>query len=356
MISILGSGIAGTALAGALARSGRPVTAYERRDGDGGGAFLILDGRGHRGLTDLGVPEEELHAASYPLTGLRYTPDDGVTRERPSEGHRFWLRSDLMAVLQRFAHERGADIRYGEPVSEVVIDPAHGTTLRFGTAPVITRDLVIGADGIDSVARVAVEPARTAEYAGDVVVYGMTDRAVECPTDPFVLHFDAESGGGARPAVTLGHIWRPEAAAALWFLRIARPALTAAATGIRPAAEWAETVVAAAPGRMRRLTADLVAATERVHVSNARNVPLAPALPPMGPVVLVGDADHAITPAAGVGAREGIEDIVAVHAAIVADSSPAEAMLARRRAITVERERVARRMRPGRPAADATGR
>jgi len=345
MVTVLGGGIAGTASAGALAGSGRPVTVYEQRRGEGGGAFLILDGRGHRGLIELGVPEHDLHTASYALDELRYTPDDGVTRRRPSEGHRFWLRRDLMAVLTRFALEAGAEIRYGDPVLEVRADPAEGTVLRLGGSTVTTRDLVIGADGIDSVARAAIEPNRSTEYAGDVVVYGMTERAVHCPTDPFVLHFDAVSGSGARPAATLGHIWRPAADAALWFLRITRSPLPEAATGIRPVGEWAEAVLTTTPAPVHELTAELVAATAWVHVSNARNVPLGPAAPPTPPVVLVGDADHAITPAAGVGAREGIEDVVAVYRAIAAGESPAEAMSVRRRAITEERDRVARRMR-----------
>ncbi|NKY57863.1 FAD-dependent oxidoreductase [Nocardia flavorosea] len=345
MVTVLGGGIAGTASAGALAGSGRPVTVYEQRRGEGGGAFLILDGRGHRGLIELGVPEQELHAASYPLDELRYTPDDGVTRRRPSEGHRFWLRGDLMAVLNRYAFESGAEIRYGDPVTEVRVDPAVGTVLRIGGRTVTTRDLVIGADGIDSVARAGIEPHRSTEYAGDVVVYGMTEHAVHCPTTPSVLHFDAAAGSSSRPAATVGHIWRPGTAAALWFLRITRAPLPDAETGVRPVGEWAEAVVTAAPGPVRELTAELVAATGRVHVSNARNVPLGPALPPASPVVLVGDADHAITPAAGVGAREGIEDVVAVYRAITAGESPAEAMSERRRAITQERDRVARRMR-----------
>lgn len=127
-----------------------------------------------------------------------------------------------------------------------------------------------------------------------------------------------------------------------WPARWLRPA---AETGIRRAGEWAETVVAAAPGPVRELTAELVAATEQVHISNARNVPLGPAAPPAQPVVLVGAADHAITPAAGVGAWEGIENVVAVYEAITTGESPAAAMSIRRHAITEERNRVARRMR-----------
>ncbi|NUP29179.1 MAG: hypothetical protein HOQ44_21245, partial [Nocardia sp.] len=272
--------------------------------------------------------------------------DDGVTRRRPSEGHRFWLRSDLIAVLKRFALDAGAEIGYGSPIGAVAVDPSTGhTTLRIGSRTVTARDLVIGADGIDSVARAGTEPNRTPEYAGDVVIYGMTAEPVECPTDPFVLHFHAESASGARPATTFGHIWRPGADAALWFLRIEREPLPITETGVVAAERWAAEVVDRAPGSVREVTRPLVAATTQVHVSNARNVALSTAAAPAARVILVGDADHAITPAAGVGAREGIEDVEAVHHAIITGGSPAEAMIARRRAISDERDRVARRMR-----------
>jgi len=346
MVTIVGSGIAGTALAGALAEAGHSVTVYDQHNGGTGGAFLFLDGRGHRSLIELGVSEEELHAASYPLEELRFTPKDGTPRRQPSAGHRFWLRADLIRVLQRFALDAGVDIRYGSPVTELVVDEHSGvTTFRTGDQMVTTDDLVIGADGIDSAARAGIEPQRSTEYAGDVVVYGMTRTPVECPSDPFVLHFHAEAASAQRCGSTLGYIWRPGAAAALWFLRITREQLADADTGVVAVGEWADSVVAATPTVMRELTATLVDATEHVYVGNARNVPLHNAAAATLPVLLVGDADHAITPAVGFGAREGIEDVEAVYRAIMSGASPAAAMTARRHAMLDERDRAARTVR-----------
>lgn len=346
MVTILGSGIAGTALAGALSGAGHSVTVYDQHNGGTGGAFLFLDGRGHRSLVALGVPEEELHAASYPLDALQFTPEDGTPRRQPSAGDRFWLRADLIRVLQRFALDAGADIRYRSPVTKVAVGADAGvTSFRTGDRMVTTDDLVIGADGIDSAARAGIEPQRNTQYAGDVVVYGMTRTPVECPSDPFVLHFHAEAASGQRCGSTLGYIWRPGAAAALWFLRITRDPLPDADTGVVPVGEWADSVVAATPTAVRELTAALVDATEYVYVGNARNVPLHNAAAATQPVLLVGDADHAITPAVGFGAREGIEDVEAVYRAITSGASPAAAMTARRHAMLDERDRAARTVR-----------
>ncbi len=81
--------------------------------------------------------------------------------------------------------------------------------------------------------------------------------------------------------------------------------------------------------------------TETVRVINARNVPLTTARPPSLPVLLCGDADHALTPAAGVGARDAIEDAAALVTAITTGTDPAVAMADRRRQITEERDRIA---------------
>lgn len=357
MVTILGSGIAGTALAGALSSAGHSVTVYDQHNGGTGGAFLFLDGRGHRSLVALGVAEEELHAASYPLDELRFTPADGTPRRQPSTGHRFWLRADLIRVLQRFALGAGADIRYGSPVTELAVGDSGVTTFRTGDRMVTTDDLVVGADGIDSAARAGIEPERNTEYAGDVVVYGMTRMPVECPSDPFVLHFHAEAASTQRCGSTLGYIWRPGSAAALWFLRITRDPLPDTDTGVVPVGEWADSVVAAAPSVVRELTATLVDATEHVYVGNARNVPLHNAAAAALPVLLVGDADHAITPAVGFGAREGIEDVEAVYRAIMSGASPAAAMTSRRTVMLDERDRAARTIRRVREPAipDDTG-
>ncbi|MBB5918485.1 2-polyprenyl-6-methoxyphenol hydroxylase-like FAD-dependent oxidoreductase [Nocardia transvalensis] len=335
MVTIVGGGIAGTVLAGALARHGHPATLYERQANPRNGQFLVLDGRAHQALSDLGVETERLHAASHPLTALRiaYTANE---RTRPSEGHRLYFRDDLMRVLADFARATSAELYDGVSITDV--DPATGA-LRAGDTAIAADGLVIASDGTDSVARARLEPDRKAEYAGQTVVYGTTNHPLRLDSEPSVLHFQGQLGTGVLPSGTFGHFWNDDVA--VWFTRITQPELPPEATGTHPAADWAEAVRSAAPA-ITDLVDAMVADTDTVRVINARNVPLPGAQPPRPPIILCGDADHAITPAAGVGARDAIEDAAALAAALTTGADPAAAMAERRKQITEERDRIAR--------------
>ncbi|WP_327139199.1 FAD-dependent oxidoreductase [Nocardia sp. NBC_01327] len=344
MVTIIGGGIAGSALAGALARQGKSVRLYEQRfSGSGAGAFLFIDDRGHRALASLGVDGAAVEAGSYPVTGgLAYANSLGRRGATNGRGHRFWMRRNLMAILEDFVVTSGAEVNYGNPITEIAFTQ-DGCTVVQGDSRTAADHLIVGADGIDSIVRAGLEPDRRPEYAGDVVLYGMTNEPVTLPTDPATLHFYAEIASDGTSSSTLGHIWRPGDSAALWFVRMARAPLSSGDNlGVRPIAEWAGAIRAATPSN-RVLIDVFLATTEEVHVSNARNVPLAAASAPSEHALLVGDADHAITPAAGVGARDALEDVHAVYDAVVAGTSPAAAMTERRRQIIADRELVRRR-------------
>lgn len=348
MVTIIGGGIAGCVLAGALARREVPVTLYEQQKGHGAGNFLFIDGRGHDVLTSLGCDRDRLHEASFSVVNLAYADSSGRSSEMPSGGHRFWQRGALMDVLTEFVADSGAQLHYGRSISQFVPDGPAAALHCDGDLIGVEDDLVIGADGINSVVRAGIEPDRVPEYAGDVVVYGETTEPVELDSDPAILHFFAEIGADGSNASTFGHIWRPGDPSAFWFLRVARPALDDADDlGRAPMENWAETVLSATPST-RKFTDTLLQHTSTVHVSNARNVPLDTAADPALPFVLIGDADHAISPAAGVGAREALEDVQALYRAITSGTSSALAMAERRVAIAAERTR-AQRNRSVRP-------
>ncbi|MFX0581131.1 FAD-dependent monooxygenase [Nocardia nepalensis] len=336
MVTIIGGGIAGTVLAGALARNQHPVTVYERQTTTGTGAFVVLDGHAHQSMVELGVPLDALHAASHEVPGFRfhYLPD-GRNAVR-SQGHRLYARTELMRVLSEFAASAATDIRYDTPITD--LDPTTAT-IYSGTTPITSDDLIIAADGIDSTARARLEPDRQPEYAGQVVIYGSIDQHVDLPSEPSLLHFHGQLGTGPLPTSTFGHMWNDHSA--YWFTRITQAPIPQEDIGFHPTERWAQTVRTADP-TATELIDTILANTDTVHISNARNVAFTDAREPQLPVVLCGDADHAITPAAARGAREAIEDGAALYRAIIAGDSPAEAMAERRTQITTERDQLAR--------------
>ncbi|MFC9999632.1 FAD-dependent oxidoreductase [Nocardia sp. NPDC127526] len=348
MVTILGGGIAGLGLAGALAHHRHPVTVFERSPAPSAtGAFMTLDGAAHRALAGLGVPSEALHTASHACPGFRfhYLPEDRIV---PSQGHRLYQRADLMRVLTDFARAAGTDIRYDQLVTG--IDPATGA-LTGRSGELCGPGLVIAADGIDSLARACLEPERDAVHAGQIVLYGTTTRPVALPTEPNLMHFHGRLGSGPIPLTTFGHMWTEgENGTVYWFTRLTRTPIPLGDIGVHPVATWAEAVRSA-----DRSAADLIdailAATDTVHVSNCRNVEFTSAAAPTAPVILAGDADHAISPAAARGAREALEDALALFTALSTGGSPAEAMAARRVAIAADREQQMRRYTAARASA-----
>lgn len=324
MVTIVGGGIAGTVLAGGLARAGHPAIVYERRPNMRGGAFLFLDGRAHRTLADLGVSVDRLEAASYPMLGFQVSSPAGELRDNPSAGHRLYHRTDLMRVLTEFAVDAGADIHYGTAITD--LDPDTGMLYPGGTA----TELLIAADGIDSIARTRLEPGRQPEYAGQVVLYATAAPGTRPNTTPSVLHFHRRID---HSPATFGHFWNDQVT--VWFVRLTREPIPVGYNGFHPLARWVAPIREALPTIPFLLDA-LLDATAMAHVSNARTVPLAGALPPSAPVILCGDADHALSPAAGVGAREAIDDAAALCRALLSGTDPAEAMRRRREELLAE--------------------
>ncbi|MEV4123606.1 FAD-dependent monooxygenase [Nocardia sp. NPDC049707] len=339
MVTIIGGGIAGTVLAGALARDGLPATVYERRSTVDAGAFLTLDARANAALGELGVDRADLDAASYEVRALGVHDLAGY-RAQPGAGRRIYFRPDLLRVLTDFAHATSAAFHYDRPVTDLDIENG---TLWLASELVTPDGPIIAADGIDSLVRAHLEPDRPAVYSGQVVIYGVTTTPITLPTEESVLHFHRT--GNARPTDAFGHLWNDETA--VWFARIRRPPIPMADNGFHPVDVWAEQIHTALP-TIPELIDSLLAITDKVHVSNARDVPLTHPRPPRDDVILCGDADHAISPAAGVGARDAIEDAAALYRALVAERSIAETMATRRDQIRAERAEVAEAYRRGR--------
>ena len=164
-VTVLGAGVAGLAVARALALRGARVTVLEQADAVREvGAGLQVSPNGAVVLRALGLGAA-LEAASVRARAVELC--DGlsgevvtrleVARLRPEQGYHFVHRADLIGILLRGAEEAGVELRLLTRAASVSL---------AGVRPVLMLEtgheeagLLIGADGLHSVARAALNGA-----------------------------------------------------------------------------------------------------------------------------------------------------------------------------------------------------
>ena len=303
---VIGGGVAGCAVAAALARLGAEVTVYEAYADPAGpvGAFVSLAANGLTALDTLhpGLAGE-VAAAGFPVWHQRMWSARGkrlaqVVRNRRADDPRPSVtlrRADLVGALRALAREAGAEIETGRRVS----GPGELAELAGDV------DLVIGADGMWSVARTLLNPdALPPRYAGIFSVSGTAGS----PTDGV----DAEPGvfnmvfsrGGVFVHLTApdGSIW--------WNAQVSDP--------VEPSRDRLAQYGPAELGAVFRDSAQARAVLERAAI-DARTV--THVLPETlrrhdGRTVLIGDAVHPV--GAGQGASMALEDAVVLAQCLVA--------------------------------------
>ena len=187
-VTVLGAGIAGLAVARALALRGAVVTLFEQADAIREvGAGIQVAPNGACVLKALGLGAE-LDAWSLRAEAVELC--DGVTggvvtrlevgKLRPQQGYHFLHRADLIGILLEGAREAGVELRL---LSRVV-------SVESGDRPVVVMEdgarheaaVLIGADGLHSRVRAAlngaVAPAFTGQVAWRAIVPGDGGAAV----------------------------------------------------------------------------------------------------------------------------------------------------------------------------------
>jgi FAD-dependent urate hydroxylase len=309
---IIGGGIAGPVTAMALQRAGIDAVIYEAYDTDAGldaGAFLTVAVNGLDALRTLDAHEPVL-AAGFPTRKIEFFSGTGKRLgEVPIGGtlpdgtvtHTI-KRADLYRVLHEQAIHRGIRIEHGKRLVDAETTPEGGVVARFEDGTQAAGDLLIGADGIHSRTRRIIDPAASEpRYTGLGNMGGFTcDASVDTKPGIYVMVWGKRAFFGYTVSPS-GEIW--------WF---ANPP---------SARELTRAEVAATTEQWKRRLIDLFAddATPAVEIIQATTGELPgtnqydmPSVPTWhrGPMVIVGDAAHATSPASGQGASMAIEDAV----------------------------------------------
>lgn len=174
-VTILGAGVAGLTAALALAQQGYAVTVLEQADAIREvGAGLQISPNAAVVLQALGLGAA-LDAAQGRAMAVRLC--DGITGEpvlnmdlarlRPTQGYHFLHRADLIAMLEAAVRAAGVQIRLLQRIETVDLS---GGRPRLVTAQgaEVEADLLIGADGLHSKTRAALNGAATPFFTHQV--------------------------------------------------------------------------------------------------------------------------------------------------------------------------------------------
>jgi len=174
-VTVIGAGVAGLAAARALASRGARVTVLEQADKIREvGAGLQISPNGAAVLRALGL-QAALDKASMRAEAVELV--DGITGEgvtrldlarlRPDQGYHFLHRADLIDLLLQSALEAGVTLRLLNRIASVDLSGARPTVL-LESGDGIETSLLIGADGLHSRLRLALNGAEKPFFTGQV--------------------------------------------------------------------------------------------------------------------------------------------------------------------------------------------
>ena len=299
---IAGAGIAGAATAIALRKAGIAAALYEAYPAGAAdaGAFVTIAANGQDALRAIDAHGPVLDA-SFPASRMRiFDPAGAQVADIPLDRHhaspRTITRSRLASVLRQQASARGIPVEYGKRLTTAACTST-GVRAFFADGSHADGDILIGADGIHSPVRLAIDPAAPApRYTGLLIACGYADSAAtEAGCYDMIHGRHAFLGYTAGPD---GRAW--------WFARIPAPELAdheltapAASWRNRLAEPFASDSTPAAP--LIRSTAGSITVTSAFDI---------PALPTWhnDTMIVIGDAAHAASPSTAQGASMALED------------------------------------------------
>jgi len=311
---IVGGGIGGPVAAMALERAGIQAVVYEAAEapGDHVGLFLNTSSNGLDVLRTLAV-DAVGQADGVPIPSSVMWSGTGKRLGEVANGIRLQdgtvstaiRRGLLQRVLREEAERRGVKVEFGKRLDTYRVGGDGQVIARFADGTEAEGAVLIGADGIHSATRQAMDPAAPKPtYTGLLSIGGYSHSTTISPT-PDTQHFVFGSRAFFGYLVRAsGEIW--------WFANLARADEPSRAelAGISTA-EWKRRLLDLFAGDLDRIAEILQATQGEIGAYTVHDIPTIPTWH-RGPVVLIGDAAHATSPNAGQGASLAMEDALVV--------------------------------------------
>jgi FAD-dependent urate hydroxylase len=315
---VIGGGVGGLATALALRRVGIDASVYEAApELPAVGAGLQVWVNGMAALDALGAGDAVAEAGDA-LEVQEFWSSDGklLLRERPADMARrhgvrppmHVRRGDLLRALHEALGERAVEtgarctgVSQGNESARAGFDGGRTESGR----------LLVGADGVDSVVRPALVGDVRPRYAGYRYIRALTDYGDPSLLGKFVLW----TGPQVRFGIHSGPSW------IYWFGVLVEPEQP------RPSGDRKEELLRAF-GDFPPLVRDVIGSTspEQINQADIRYVPKLDRWADRR-IAILGDAAHAVTPNAGRGSGEALEDAVVLAGCLAGvDTSEATAV------------------------------
>ena len=309
---IIGGGIAGPTLAVALRRIGMEAEVFEQLppDADRRGSWINFQANGLDALRAIGL-ESRVEDIGYPVDTISFVNGSGRLLGRMPMAFRrpdgltslMMPRARLFAALADEARRHGAAIRHGKRLIDARSTPT-GVVARFADGDEAEGDILIGADGIHSTIRRIIDPAAPAPRYVPVLNNGeyIPDFTVDAPPRDFRMQFGTKCFFAWMNTPDGGTIW------------FANPPMKEEPARGRLSgmtdAQWrawlhelmdgdagpASRIIDATPGPVQGWATYDMPVVKKWHDGSR--------------MVVIGDAAHATSPAAGQGASMSLEDAV----------------------------------------------